>query len=71
MIMDKAAISGFHDAYLGLTIAQRRCLKAIIEAQNSALIEPVCQSLVDVGLVRRTGNKFVASDAGRFVVTLF
>ena len=69
--MDTATKARLHDIYLCLTIAQRANLKAIVEGRHSGLIEPVCESLVDVGVLRRSGNKFVATDAGRYVVTLF
>ena len=69
--MDKAVSARLHDMHLRLTIAQRANLKAVVEGRHSGLIEPVCESLVDVGLLRRSGNKFVATDAGRYVVTLF
>ena len=69
--MGKAASTRLHDVHLCLTIAQRSNLKAIVEGRHSELIEPVCESLVDVGLLRRSGDRFVATDAGLFVVTLF
>ena len=69
--MDKAASARLHDMHLRLTIAQRANLKAVVEGRHSGLIEPVCESLVDVGLLRRSGNKFVATDNGCYVVTLF
>ena len=69
--MDKAASARLHDVHLCLTIAQRANLKAIAEGRHSALIEPVCESLIDVGMVIRSGDRFVATDAGLFVVTLF
>ena len=69
--MDKAVSARLHDMHLRLTIAQRANLKAVVEGRHSGLIEPVCESLIDVGLLRRSGNKFVATDAGRYVVTLF
>ena len=69
--MDKATSARLRDVHLCLTIAQRANLKAVVEGRHSGLIEPVCESLIDVGLLRRSGNKFVATDAGRYVVTLF
>ena len=69
--MDTATKARLHDVYLCLTIAQRANLKAIAEGRHSALIEHVCESLVDVGLVSRFGDKFVATGDGLFVVTLF
>ena len=69
--MDKAASARLHDVHLCLTIAQRANLTAIVEGRHSGLIEPVCESLVDAGLLRRSGDRFVATDAGLFVVTLF
>ena len=69
--MDKAVSARLHDMHLRLTIAQRANLKAVVEGRHSGLIEPVCESLVDVGLVSRFGDKFVATGDGLFVVTLF
>ena len=69
--MDKATNACLQEKYRGLTIAQRENLKAIVEGRQARLIEPVCESLVDVGLLRRSGDRFVATDAGLFVVTLF
>ena len=69
--MDKATITGLRNVYLGLTIAQRANLKAIVEGRHSGLIEPVCESLVDIGLLRRSGDKFVATATGLYVVSLF
>ena len=69
--MDKATSARLNDAYSCLTIAQRANLKAIAEGRHSALIEPVCESLIDVGLVSRFGDKFVATGDGLFVVTLY
>ena len=69
--MDKAASARLHDVHLRLTIAQRANLKAVVDGRHSGLTEPVCESLVDVGLLRRSGDKFVATDSGCYVVTLF
>ena len=69
--MDKEPSVRLHDVYSCLTVAQRTNLKAIVEGRHSGLIEPVCEGLVDVGLVRRSGDNFVATEAGRYVVTLF
>ena len=69
--MDKATKAPLHDVYLCLTIAQRATLKAIEEFRNSGQIDPICESLVDAGLVRRSGDRFVATDGGCYVVTLF
>ena len=69
--MDTANKARLHDIYLCLTIAQRANLKAIVEGRHSGLIEPVCESLVDIGLLRRSGDKFVATATGLYVVSLF
>ena len=69
--MDKTTSAQLRDLCSCLTIAQRANLKAIVEGRHSGLIEPVCETLVDFGLLRRSGDKFVATDAGRYVVTLF
>ena len=66
--MDKAASARLHDVHLCITSAQRANLKAIAEGRHSAPIQHVCESLVDVGLVSRFGDKFVATGDGLFVV---
>ena len=69
--MDKTTSARLRDLCSCLTIAQRANLKAIVEGRHSELIGPVCESLVDFGLLRRSGDKFVATDTGLYVVTLF
>ena len=69
--MDKATNASLQDKYKGLTIAQRANLKHIVEGRHSGLIQPVCESLVDAGLVIRSGDRFIATGAGLYVVTLF
>ena len=69
--MDKATSAVLQDKYRGLTIAQRANLKHIVECRHSGLIQPVCESLVDAGLVIRSGDRFIATGAGLYVVTLF
>ena len=69
--MDKAIAADLHSAYIGLTVTQRWCLKAIVEGRPFGIIEPACDSLVDIGLLRRSGNQFVATDAGCYIATLF
>jgi len=69
--MDKTTSAHLRDLCSCLTIAQRSNLKAIVEGRHSGLIEPVCESLVDVGLLRRAGDQFVATDTGLYVVSLF
>jgi len=69
--MDKAVSARLHDMHLRLTIAQRANLKHIVEGRHSGLIQPVCESLVDAGLVIRSGDRFIATGAGLYVVTLF
>ena len=68
MAVDKTTSARLRDLCSCLTIAQRANLKAIVEGRHSGLIEPVCESLVDVGLVSRFGDKFVATGDGLFVV---
>ena len=71
MDKDNARTAGLKRQCVGLTHARRWCLKAIVEGRTTFLVEPACQSLVDVGLLRRTGNTFVATYAGCYVATLF
>ena len=68
---DKTTSARLRDLCSCLTIAQRANLKAIVEGRHSGLIGPVCETLVDFGLLRRSGDKFVATDTGLYVVTLF
>ena len=69
--MDKGIAANLQSAYIGLTITQRWCLKAIVEGRPFGLIEPVCEGLVDLGLLRKSGNQFLATDAGCYIATLF
>jgi hypothetical protein len=69
--MDEVATTGLQSLSVGLTLAQRRNLQAIVEGRSEGLIAPVCESLVDVGLVRRSGDKFVATNAGCYIVRWF
>ena len=56
--------------YQGLTPAQRAQLKAIVECQHEQRNAPVCESLVDLGLARLEGDKFIATEDGRYVASL-
>lgn len=56
--------------FQGLTLAQRAELQAIVECRYQQLSAPVCESLVALGLARLEGNKFIATDDGRYVVSL-
>ena len=69
--MDKTTSARLRDVCSCLTLAQRANLQAIVEGRHSGLIEPVCESLVAIGLLRRSGDKFVATDTGLYVVSLF
>ena len=69
--MDEVATTGLQNLSLVLTPAQRRNLQAIVEGRSDGLIGPVCESLIDAGLVRRRGDKFVATNAGCYIVRLF
>ena len=68
--MDTQTINSLQSTYMGLTMAQRWCLKAIVEGRTTQLIEPECQGLVALGLLRRSGISFVATNSGCYVATL-
>ena len=70
MSANNAAISGFKDGFLGLTLGQRRCLKPMVRRETANLVGSVRGSWVDVGLVSWSGGKFVATGAGRRHIVL-
>jgi hypothetical protein len=53
-----------------LTPAQRDYLTKIAECHYQQLSAPVCESLVDLGLVRLDGKRFIATEDGRYVASL-
>ena len=61
--------------YQGLTLAQRAQLMAIVQCDYRQLTMPVCESLVALDLIRVDGdqywNKYVATEDGRYIASLF
>jgi len=55
----------------GLTLGQRRYLKTIVESKPEVLSGTLCDTLVDLGLVRPDGDSFSATEDGRYVASLF
>ena len=53
-----------------LTPAQRAQLMSIVECSYGQLNTPICESLAALGLVRLDGNKYIATEDGRYVATL-
>ena len=56
--------------YQRLTPAQRAQLMAIVQCDNQPLTLSVCVSLVALELVRLDGEKYLATEHGRFVASL-
>ena len=56
--------------YVDLTLAQRAQLMAIVQCDNQPLTLSVCMSLVALELVRLDGEKYLATEYGRFVASL-
>ena len=53
-----------------LTPAQRAQLMSIVECSYQQLKTPIWESLAALGLVRLDGNKYIATEDGRYVATL-
>ena len=68
--MDTTTLARLRDVFMGLTLAQRHNLKAVVEAKPQQLSTPVCESLIDLGLVRRDGDALIATEDGRYVASL-
>jgi hypothetical protein len=56
--------------YQGLTPAQLAQLAAIVEHDDQPLFRPICETLVDVGLIRRDGDRYVPTEDGRYIASL-
>ena len=69
--MDLATLARLRNMYLGLTLAQRHHLQVIVKAESEQLSAPICEDLIELGLVRRNGNALTATEDGRFVASLF
>ena len=68
--MDNATLARLRSVHQGLTLGQRHYLKVIVESSPEVLGRDLCETLVDLGLVRRDGESFIATEAGRYVATL-
>ena len=68
--MNVATLAHLQSVYLGLTLAQRRHLEVIVEAESQSLSDPVCKDLIDLALVSRDGDALRATEAGRYVAAL-
>jgi len=70
-----AELARLRGIYEGLTLAQRAQLMAVVQCDKQPLTMPVCESLVALGLVRLDGdeysNKYVATEDGRYIASLF
>ena len=68
--MKITTLARLRSIYQGLTPAQRAQLQGIVECQHQLLNASVCESLVDLGLARLEGNRFIATEDGRYVASL-
>ena len=68
--MDNETLARLRSVYQGLTLGQRHYLKVIVESSPEVLGLDLCETLVDLGLVRPDGDSFIATEAGRYVATL-
>jgi len=66
-IVDLARLRGI---YVCLTPAQRQYLQSIVIAGSHPLTAPVIGDLIELGLVCPLGDKFIATDDGRYVASL-
>jgi hypothetical protein len=69
--VNKVTLARLHSVYIGLTPAERWHLKVIFEARLGPLNATVCERLIDLGLVRRDGDTFAATEGGRYVASLY
>ena len=69
--MDDANAARLRYVYDGLTIEQRHHLKAIVEDKAEVLGVTLCKTLVVLSLVHQVGRKFIATEDGRYVASLF
>ena len=69
--MDDENAARLRYVYDGLTIEQRHHLKVIVEDKAEVLSVRLCKTLVVLSLVRQIGEKFIATEDGRYVANLF
>ena len=72
--MEIADLARLRGIYQSLSLAQRTQLRAIAQCGNQPVNAPVCQSLIDLELIRLDAheywNKYVATEDGRYVASL-
>ena len=73
--MKIATLARLRGIYEHLTLAQRAQLMAIVQCDNQPLSASVCESLEALELICVDGdecwNKYVATEDGRYVASLF
>lgn len=69
--MKLTTLARLRNVFYGLTLAQRRNLKAIVKAEAQQLSTPVCESLIDLGLAGREGDTLTATEDGHYIASLF
>ena len=62
-------IARHSSVYARMTRAERHHLTQIIEGRLAGLRDAVCERLRDLGLARRDGISFVATEEGRYVAS--
>lgn len=55
----------------GMTLEQRRLLKIIVGMLNDHVDDATATTLVDLGLVVRTGDTYCATPAGAYVARIY
>ena len=68
--MDNETLARLRSVYQGLTLGQRHYLKVIVEFSPEVLGLDLCETLVDLGLVRPDGESLTATEEGRYVASL-
>ena len=68
--MDNETLARLRSVYQGLTLGQRHYLKVIVESSPEVLGLDLCETLVDLGLVRPDGESLTATEEGRYVASL-
>jgi hypothetical protein len=68
--MNTTTRSSLRAVYRRLTRAEQAQLVAIAQGRNEAVMNPICETLLALGLLRMDGNKYVATEDGRFIAAL-
>jgi hypothetical protein len=68
--VDIRTLARIRGIFQGLTPAQRAQLVVIVQHDDQPLIKPICENLVDLGLVLHDGDNYIPTEDGRFLASL-